>query len=155
MTLIHKTADWLEKAESILSKSLEVGKPADDSADEMKRVKLLIEEGPTILAAVGGAAKRLKDSMLNGLPSRLHSCPDFGAISVSSPTSRKRKNPLIDDELVRNYDSNPINLLASLSSRAARVPISNWSSKQRKTKGGDNTEDAKAFVDFLQSVAHE
>jgi hypothetical protein len=57
---------------------------------------------------------------------------------------------------VKKYDNNPINLLASLSSRAAPVPVSIGNAKQRKREGSDvNTEDAKAFVNFLQSVAHE
>ena len=150
MPLIHKTADWLEKAENILSQS---GKSEEDKVTEMNELKSLIEEGPTVLAAAGEVAKRLSDSKTKGLPSRLNSCPDFRKMTGSSPTSKKRKHPLIDDDLVREYDSNPINLLASLSSRAVPVPVSNNSStKQIKRKGSDNTEDAKAFVNFIQSV---
>lgn len=150
MPLIRKTADWLEKAEHILSQS---GKSEEDKVTEMNELKSLIEEGPTVLAAAGEVAKRLTDSKTNGLPSRLNSCPDFRKMTGSSPTSKKRKHPLIDDDLVREYDSNPINLLASLSSRAVPVPVSNNSStKQIKRKGSDNTEDVKAFVNFIQSV---
>jgi hypothetical protein len=150
MPLIRKTADWLEKAEHILSQS---GKSEEDKVTEMNELKSLIEEGPTVLAAAGEVAKRLTDSKTNGLPSRLNSCPDFRKMTGSSPTSKKRKHPIIDDDLVREYDSNPINLLASLSSRAVPVPVSNNSStKQIKRKGSDNTEDVKAFVNFIQSV---
>lgn len=149
MTLVHRTADWLEKADNMLSKSLKGGRPAEET--EMKEINSLIEQGPTVLALAGDVTKQLK-----GLPSRLHSCPDFRKIADASPTSKKKKHPLIDDELVKNYDSNPINLLASLSSRATPAPVSNGSDKQRKRKGSEvNTEDAKAFVNFLQSVAHE
>lgn len=153
MPLIRKTADWLEKAENILSQS---GKSEEDKVTEMNELKSLIEEGPTVLATAGEVAKRLTDSKTKGLPSRLNSCPDFRKMTGSSPTSKKRKHPLIDDDLVREYNSNPINLLASLSSRAVPVPVSNnSSSKQIKRKGSDNTEDVKAFVNFIQSVAHD
>lgn len=157
MTLVHRTADWLEKADGILSKMLNDGRPAEEKDTEMKEIKSLIEQGPAVLAAAGDVTKLLKDGKAKGLPSRLHSCPDFRKIAgATSPTSKKRKHPLIDDELVKDYDSNPINLLASLSSRAAPVPVSNGNAKQRKRKGSEvNTEDAKAFVNFLQSVAHE
>lgn len=151
MPLIRKTADWLEKAENILSQRS--GKSEEDKVTEMNELKSLIEEGPTVLAAAGEVAKRLTVSKTKGLPSRLNSCPDFRKMTGSSPTSKKRKHPLIDDDLVREYDSNPINLLASLSSRAVPVPVSNNSSiKQIKRKGSDNTEDVKAFVNFIQSV---
>ena len=157
MTLVQKTADWLEKAEDILSKRSKGGRSADETTAEMKEIKSLIDQGPTVLAAVGDVTKILKDANPKGLPSRLHSCPDFRKIAgTTSTTSKKRKHPLIDDELVKSYDSNPINLLASLSSRAAPVPVSNGNAKQRKRKGSEvNPEDANAFVSFLQSVAHE
>mmetsp|Transcript_25485 Transcript_25485/g.42049 ORF Transcript_25485/g.42049 Transcript_25485/m.42049 type:complete len:370 (-) Transcript_25485:1031-2140(-) len=158
MTLVQKTADWLEKADGILSKISKGERSADETAAEMKEVKSLIDQGPTVLAAVGEVSKMLKNTNSKGLPSRLHSCPDFRKIAgtSSATSSKKRKHPLIDDELVKKYDSNPINLLASLSSRAAPVPVSNGNSKQRKRKGSEvNSEDAKAFVSFLQSVAHE
>lgn len=157
MTLVHRTAEWLVKADEILSKITNGGRQAEETVAEMKEIKSLIDQGPTVLAAVGDVTKILKDVKSKGLPSRLHSCPDFRKISDrASPTAMKRKHPLIDDELVKNYDSNPINLLASLSSRAAPVPVSNGNAKQRKRKGSDvNAEDAKAFVSFLQSVAHE
>mmetsp|Transcript_17584 Transcript_17584/g.27569 ORF Transcript_17584/g.27569 Transcript_17584/m.27569 type:complete len:377 (-) Transcript_17584:52-1182(-) len=157
MTLVHRTAEWLVKADEILSKISNGGRQAEETVAEMKEIKSLIDQGPTVLAAVGDVTKILKDVKSKGLPSRLHSCPDFRKISgTASATSIKRKHPLIDDELVKNYDSNPINLLASLSSRAAPVPVSNGNAKQRKRKGSEvNAEDAKAFVSFLQSVAHE
>eukprot|EP00985_Skeletonema_marinoi_P024291 scaffold16790_cov204-Skeletonema_marinoi.AAC.11 len=157
MALVHRTADWLEKADDILSKISKGGRPTEEAATEMKEIKSLIDQGPTVLAAVGDVTKILKDVKAKGLPSRLHSCPDFRKISVAaSPTAKKRKHPLIDDELVKSYDSNPINLLASLSSRAAPVPVSNGNAEQRKRKGSEvNPEDANAFVSFLQSVAHE
>lgn len=157
MTLVHRTADWLEKADYMLSKKLTEGRPAEEKATEMKEIKSLIEQGPAVLAAAGDVTKLLNDAKSKGLPSRLHSCPDFRKIAGSaSPILKKRKHPLIDDELVKKYDNNPINLLASLSSRAAPVPVSIGNAKQRKREGSDvNTEDAKAFVNFLQSVAHE
>lgn len=157
MTLVHRTAEWLVKADEILSKISNGGRQAEETVAEMKEIKSLIDQGPTVLAAVGDVTKVLQDVNSKGLPSRLHSCPDFRKISdTASATSMKRKHPLIDDELVKNYDSNPINLLASLSSRAAPVPVSNGNAKQRKRKGSEvNAEDAKAFVSFLQSVAHE
>ena len=77
---------------------------------------------------------------------------------VLGQNDTRKWKPLQDgtDELVKKYDNNPINLLASLSSRAAPVPVSIGNAKQRKREGSDvNTEDAKAFVNFLQSVAHE
>ncbi len=157
MTLVQKTADWLDKADDILANISKGGRSADETAAEMKEIKSLIDQGPAVIAAVGDVTKRLKDAKTKGLPSRLHSCPDFRKIAgTTSATSKKRKHPLIDDELVKSYDSNPINLLASLSSRAAPVPVSNGNAKQRKRKGSEvNPEDANAFVSFLQSVAHE
>ena len=148
MALVQGTADWLDKADDILSHNLKGKRSAEEAEAEMKEIKILIDQGPTVLAAVTDVARILKDAKSKGLPT-LHSCPDFRKISgATTKYLKKRKHPLIDDELVKNDDSNPINLLASLSSRAAPVPV-----EQVKRKGIDaHADDAKAFVSFLKSV---
>mmetsp|Transcript_42277 Transcript_42277/g.72186 ORF Transcript_42277/g.72186 Transcript_42277/m.72186 type:complete len:397 (-) Transcript_42277:953-2143(-) len=172
---ITKAAAWLDHAEALLSKKTESNQANKEIEEEMKEISRLITEAPAILAIsadlpkmIGNAYKVETNKILPAPIHKLHSCPDLRILStesemgqpeqtVSTPTAVKRKRSLSDDEnATTDSPNNPMKLLASLSSQAAPVPI-DASCNNPKALPNDNhndAEDAKTFVNFLQSMVH-
>ena len=178
---VAKISDWLDKSGALLSKeddnSQQIFKK-EEIEKEMKQLSQLIEEGGATMLAISAELPKLfgktDDSIsqsisLQGSMHKLHSCPDLrklctksgieqpGGQSVSTPTTGKRKRSLSDDYLSpTDSPSNPMKLLASLSSQAVPVPIGGDNDAKQHAKTATQPmnvdQDAKAFVNFLQSV---
>lgn len=136
---LDMTASWLDKAEQLLSQSVADRIMQCKIEDEMESISMLISEAPEIQAIAAD------------LPKNLNSTGKFGAfnphlkiLSADSTTSCAQQ-----PESTPDSPNNAMKLLASLSSQAAPVPVG-------ETIAGANPEvdDAKTFVDFLQSMAH-
>lgn len=158
---VAKAATWLTWAEYLLSKNIENNHIQKDIENEMKAIAVLIEEAPEILAISKILPQRLgcKDHVdpSPGLQvyQKLHSCPELRMSTSSAevihsketahpPTAaggRKRSMSSCDDAM--DSPTNPMKILASLSSQAAPMNINNIQAV---------AEDASAFVNFLQSV---
>lgn len=171
---ITKTATWLERADSLLSNTKQTNPMQKEIETEMKEIARLIEEGEAVLA-VSKNLPKIFDNNTSGQSSnkisqssihKLHSCPDLrmghSEQSISTSTAGKRKRSLSDDENISDSPIDPMKLLASLSSQAAPVPVNaacrvtdsstgNSSERIPEIKSED-AEDAKTFVNFLQSV---
>lgn len=166
---ISETAAWLDQANALLSKEItgiqmqkEIGSEIES---ELQSLSSLIKRAPVILKMAAEIQKILcnecKPETCNALQSSVHklpSCPDLKILctgqpriddsAVFTPTAGKRKRSLSDDDSATESPNNPMKMLASLSSQAAPVPINTNSPKTV-------TEDARTFVDFLQSVGVE
>mmetsp|Transcript_573 Transcript_573/g.1239 ORF Transcript_573/g.1239 Transcript_573/m.1239 type:complete len:251 (-) Transcript_573:16-768(-) len=181
---ITKTATWLERAETLLLKKTESNQVQKEIEEEMKEISHLITEAPAILAISADLPKVLENTYevepsnrFQASIQKLQSCPDLRILcndsdmghhgqSVSTPTAGKRKHSLSDDENTTGSPNNPMKLLASLSSQAAPVPIdanddakltapsSNTNNSVAIPNNNVDAEDAKTFVNFLQSVVH-
>lgn len=175
---ITQTAAWLERANTLLSNNTENNQIQHEIEKEMEDIAHLINEAPAILAISAGLPKLLNgEYTINSRTSmpasihKLHSCPDLRMLTanyemercepehaVSAPTTRERKRSLSEVEHTTNSPSNPMKLLASLSSQAAPVPIVAKDEGKETTSSNPNNhsdaEDAKTFVNFLQSVEH-
>lgn len=177
---IAKISDWLDKSGALLS--LEEDNrhqmKKEDIEEEMKQLSQLMEEGGATILAISAELPKLlgktdasvsQSISLQGSMHKLHSCPDLrilctksgveqpGGQSVSTPNAGKRKRSLSDDYLSpTDSPNNPMKLLASLSSQAVPVPIGGDNDAKQHattaTRPMNVDQDAKAFVNFLQSV---
>jgi hypothetical protein len=156
---IHKTAHWLYRAERILSKTgTRVGnadgatspaREVDDSTNgesDLEMISRLVQEAPVILSAASDLSRQ-KES--RNRPSQQH-------VTLSLRQKRKHCTDFAD---VLDSRSNPMKLLASISSHAAPVPILQEdlpNEKQLRSRptntGASISEDAETFVHFLQSM---
>lgn len=169
---IIKTASWVEHAEAILLKKTENPMSIQkEIEEEMKEISDMIKEAAD-LPKLLEYKYNIESSRLRAPIHKLHSCPDLRILctnktvtehpelSVSTPTTGKRKRSLSDDDTVHDSPSNPMKILASLSSQVAPVPIdANGDDKQTTTGSNTNNtkkdaEDAKTFVNFLHSMVH-
>jgi DNA repair ATPase RecN len=171
---ITKTAAWMEKAETLLTKETESNQMLQkDIEDEMKEIALLVEEAPAILAISSDLPKLLNsecnktESTNIGLQTSIHklnSCSDVRTLatescteyeqSITTATAGKRKYNLCDDEnTTTDSPNNPMKLLASLSSQAA--PIVTKDDGDGCESKETRVDDAKTFVNFLQSVVNK
>jgi len=180
---ITQTATWLERAEMLLSNksTTESSQRQREIEEEMKEISRLITEGSGEILTISADLPNILNAEPKKSPQapihKLHSCPDLRILCsetelrhseqlVSTPTAGKRKRLLSDDESIPDSPNNPMKLLASLSSQAAPVPIdSNHNAKRAASSSNSNeseavpnnnvdAEDAKTFVNFLQSVVH-
>ena len=160
---VAKAATWLTWADYLLSKNIQNKHVQKDIENEMKAIAKLIEEAPEILAISKDLPKQLgrKDHTdpSSGLQAnqKLHSCPELRILStssaevghseqtVSTPTAGKRKRSISNCDDAMDSPTNPMKILASLSSQAAPLNTNNIQA---------GAEDATAFVNFLQSVVH-
>jgi len=162
---ISETAAWLDQANTIMSKEITSIQMQTEIESELQTLSSLIKRAPVILKMAAEIQKILcnecKPETCNALQSSVHklpSCPDLRILctgqpriydsAVFTPTAGKRKRSLSDDDSATESPNNPMKMLASLSSQAAPVPINTNSPKTV-------TEDARTFVDFLQSVGVE
>ncbi|KAL3797876.1 hypothetical protein HJC23_006914 [Cyclotella cryptica] len=156
---VHKAAHWLYRAEVVLSKTgTRVGNadgaisPARQIHDctnvenDLDMISRLVEEAPVILSAVADLPRQIEGH--NRQPQR----------QITPSLGQKRKH-CTDFADVLDCRSNPMKLLASISSHAAPVPILQEDSPSKKqprarpTVTSDSiSEDAKTFVNFLQSM---
>ncbi len=152
---IAKTATWLDEAEALLSKKINGNQR--EIQEEMKVIESLINQGPAILSISAELPKILGSNRMIPTMQKLHSCPDLRILSstdgvypeqeVTTPPTGKRKRSQSGEDFITNSPNNPMKILASLSSQAAPVPI-----KHSVVAGRTVQEDAKTFVNFLQSV---
>jgi hypothetical protein len=132
---IHDTANWLYRAETTLSK------PAPNAAsvieNELRIISGLVREAPIILGTAADLPRR------------------------TAPNVPKRKHNT-DCMNVPDSPSNPMKLLASISSRAPPVPVVQYDTTNQNNSGSNvisrnvsvaDHEDAKTFVHFLQSMS--
>ena len=145
---ITKTATWLDEAATLLSKKIGSCSFQTQIEDEMKALKSLIDQAPEILSLSADLPKLL-DNKNSNLQQSNTSLPN---LSVQNTHTGKRKLSL------SNTDSpeNAMKILASLSSQAVPVPIneSNRGEVHCTNSPRADAEDARTFVNFLQSVEH-
>jgi hypothetical protein len=161
---IIKAATWLTRAESLMSNDVQSNHSQKYIEDEMEVIASLIEEAPEILLISTDLPKLLEckndtePSIRLQANQKLHSCPELSILSpscaearhsektVSTSNSGQRKRSLSNcDDATTDSPTNPMKILASLSSQAAPLNTNN-------TKAV--ADDATAFVNFLQSVVH-
>jgi len=163
-----KTATWLVQAGTLLSRKVEKNQIREEIEEEMKEISRLINDAPVILSLSMGLPKLLdnKDSIVSADqldPSikKLHSWPAIGISSTKTETIpltiRKRERSISGDDTATDSPNNPMKMLASLSSQAVPVPIDACGTGKR-VKADSHTsradaEDAKTFVNFLQSMS--
>ena len=170
---ITKTAAWMEKACALLTKETEGNHMLQkDIEDEMKEIALLVEEAPAIISVSSDLPKLLNsecnktESTNIGLQTSIHklnSCSDVRTLatescteyaqSITTATAGKRKRDLCDDGNANDSPNNPMKLLASLSSQAAPI-VTKDDGNGRETRN-HRVDDAKTFVNFLQSVVNK
>ena len=148
---IAKTATWLDEAEALLSKKKDGNQ--QKKREEMKVIEGLINQGPAILSISAELPKILGSNRVIPTMHKLHSCPDLRILSstdveypeqdVTTPPTGKRKRSQSGEDFITNSPNNPMKILASLSSQAAPISV---------VAGRTVQEDAKTFVNFLQSV---
>ena len=154
---VTKTATWLEEAENLLSKKIGSCSFQTQIEDEMKAIKNLIDRAPEILSLSADLPKLLdnNNSIIGSTNNNMHqsSNPTHPNLSVQNThTGGKRKLSLSSTD----SPDNAMKILASLSSQAVPVPIneSNSGEVHQTNSPRANAEDAKTFVNFLQSVEH-
>jgi hypothetical protein len=146
-----KTAMWLNRSETLLSKDIVENNSKKDIEDEMKSIASLIDESSEILAISKQLPNLLppKTSFMQEGRQKQLSCPDFATISADCigqsepivPTLTRKRSLTIDDS-TPNSPTYPMKLLAALSSIAEPLITNNTGV----------AEDATMFVNFLHSV---
>ena len=146
-----KTAMWLSRSETLLSKDIVENNSKKDIEDEMKSIASLIDESSEILATSKQLPNLLppKTSFMQEGRQKQLSCPDFATISADSigqsepivPTLTRKRSLTIDDS-TPNSPTYSMKLLAALSSIAEPLITNNTGV----------AEDATMFVNFLHSV---
>jgi hypothetical protein len=142
-----KTAMWLTRSESLLSKDIVESNSTSkkDIEDEMKSIASLIDESSEILSISKKLPNFLppRPSVMQDGKQRQLSCPDFsiGQSEPIVPTVTRKRSLTIDDS-TPNSPTYPMKLLAALSSIAEPLITNNTGV----------AEDATVFVNFLHSV---
>jgi len=146
-----KTAMWLNRSETLLSRDIVENNSKKDIEDEMKSIASLIDESSEILAISKQLPNLLppKTSFMQEGRQKQLSCPDFATISADSigqsepivPTLTRKRSLTIDDS-TPNSPTYSMKLLAALSSIAEPLITNNTGV----------AEDATMFVNFLHSV---
>lgn len=121
---IHKTATWLSRAAGIDLKTISNTNIADIE-NKLRIISSLIQESPTVLAATVNLS-RAKGNQSD-------------QCCMTTPDVRKRKFSV--ERNLSASPTNPMKLLASISSHAVPVPIDQ-----------QNYEDAQTLVNFIKSV---
>ena len=137
---IHSTAMWLSSAIDIINAI-----PSKNSVgveNELQIISRLIEEAPSVLPAVNDV-QRSNDTQC--------SQPCF-----SGTASAKRKQS--SDCIEASLDTNPMKLLASISSHAVPVPIAQYQTSEKsqpfnRSVSTEDLADVHTFVQFLKSVS--
>ena len=166
---ITKTAAWIEKAGALLTKETEGNHMLQkDIEDEMKEIALLIEEASDLPKLLNSECNTTTSNI--GLQTSIHklnSCSDVRTLatnsdtdhieqSITTATAGKRKLDLCDDENTNDSPNNPMKLLASLSSQAAPIVTKDdGNGSDSKETRNHRVDDAKTFVNFLQSVVNK
>lgn len=135
---IQTTASWLSRSAGVTNTP-----PSKNKADienDLRRISHLLKESPRILAAASDIARQ------NGAQLRRQR-PD---------TANSLKRKYSGENTLTDSPTNPMKLLASISSHAAPVPVLETENKSqpinRSVSIGD-LEDAQAFVHFLKSMS--
>ena len=172
-TDMMKTATWLRRAEALLSKEIGANQSEKEMEDEMMFISRLVSEAPTILSIskelpklVGALdtidannTEKTSFPISHFFQERRASEVNDAVIDNSEHITGKRKSIISpgDNDDIPDSPTNPMKILASLSSQAAPAPIivaKCTATCPTMSNSASATDDAADFVNFLQSVVH-